>query len=204
MYLSSQHWLVFYFAMFYYHQLWLKIMSRDNKMNIKKLNRTFSWQICLTFLLLIEFCPDKMTPNSFAVWQNDISCSPFAKWAYLEIFLLLKCCSCAVWRSGAPFNESACGKFIILKASVAQVVWVISHFSCALWVKMPLCITSLQWKSTLRWSVQLSVRLKGAGVDSQLIRRGAPKSTAVIYLHSITATQIGTVPANTFLIEFHI
>lgn len=58
----------------------------------------FFWNIQLMFLLLIWFYPDRMIRNTFEVWKNDLFyCSTYAKWDYLEMFLLLKWCSCAVW-----------------------------------------------------------------------------------------------------------
>lgn len=42
------------------------------------------------------------------LWQNDSHFSPCAKWGCLEILMLLKCCSCALWWSDASFDESAC------------------------------------------------------------------------------------------------
>lgn len=69
--------------------------------------RTFPWKLFemfspqFFFLSLSDDCREEM-------WHNESHFRTCAKWGCLEILVLLKCCSCAVWWSGASFDESAC------------------------------------------------------------------------------------------------
>lgn len=89
-----------------------------------------------------------------------------------QLFLLRKCFSRAVKVELFPMSLPAETHYLESERGRdhGQVVQVISHFSCALWVKTPLCITSLWWNSTSVQSVQLSPHLKWARVDGWKIR----------------------------------